>query len=223
MPPSGTTDSGQSLEHRPLRGTAADDRLSGGTGSGSSPRTTDSSRSTVAKSANPVTATSASSSAVRVTSRVLPMRRLASLSTARRRRAQYCSVVSITSADNPCTAPLPSFNGERNIDQRVSRVSPGAANGVLAEDHLPGTQDLALEAVDLVQGRGGARSPTGSAPSSPPGVSPMTSAHHLVAGHEPRLAVVDRPRAAGAARASSPTAPPLPASVGPEGSVTVAG
>jgi hypothetical protein len=89
----------------------------GGTGSGSSPSATDSSRSTVTKSAKPVTATSASSSAVRVTSRVLPMRRLASLRTARRRRAQYCSVVSKTAADMPRTAPLSSFSGERNIDQ----------------------------------------------------------------------------------------------------------
>ena len=70
----------------------------------------------MAKSANPVTATSASSSAVQVTSRVVPMRTLASFSTARRRRARYCSVMSITSADTPSTAPAGSFSGDRNSD-----------------------------------------------------------------------------------------------------------
>ncbi len=63
---------------------------------GSSPRRTDSSRSTTTKSARRGTATSARSWVIRMTSRLLPIRALASLSRASRCCARQRSVTSTT-------------------------------------------------------------------------------------------------------------------------------
>ncbi len=69
---------------------------------------------------------SASSWAVRVSSRVLPMAALASLSRVSRCRAQYRSLMSSDALSRPLTWPAGSRTGDRVIAQARSRGSPGA-------------------------------------------------------------------------------------------------
>ena len=82
---------------------------------GSSPPTTESRRSIMAASASPGTATCASSSAVLVISRVLPIRVLASFTSASRCLARCCSVTSKPTASTPRTWPAGSFTGESQV------------------------------------------------------------------------------------------------------------
>ena len=86
---------------------------------GSSPSRTDSARSTVTKSASRGTATSASSCAVLITSRVLPMRALASLRTARRLRAQLL-LMSMETEHTP-SGRRPLRRGGRTARRRPGR------------------------------------------------------------------------------------------------------
>ncbi len=89
------TDSGQPswIDCCPARRTRY--ALSAGPEPGSSPCSTDSSRSTVTKSASRGTEKSASSWAVRITLSVPPIQALASLSRASRSRARHLSVTSM--------------------------------------------------------------------------------------------------------------------------------
>lgn len=89
---------------------------SGITGRSSAPRT-QSSRSTLAKSAYRGTRSSMSSSAVRITSRVVPMEAAASFSSARRWRAQYCSVLSNAASPTAYTSPEGSRSGHISVVQ----------------------------------------------------------------------------------------------------------
>jgi hypothetical protein len=92
---------------------------------GSPPATTESSRSIRARSASPGTATSASSSAVLVISRVLPIRVLASLTSASRCLARCCSVTSRPTASTPRTRPAGSFTGDSQVSTAWIRRWPG--------------------------------------------------------------------------------------------------
>ncbi|WP_322973290.1 hypothetical protein [Actinacidiphila soli] len=93
---------------------------------GSSPSTTDSSRSTLAKSANLGTTVTASSWTVRVTSSVVPMAAAASLSSAIRCRAQCCSLLSKAASATARTRPEGSRTGHISVFQACSRVPDGA-------------------------------------------------------------------------------------------------
>ncbi|CAM5336745.1 hypothetical protein SVIOM74S_07897 [Streptomyces violarus] len=94
-------------------------------GDSSAPRT-QSNRSTLAKSANRGTTTSISSSAVRTTSRVVPMAAAASFSRASRCRAQYCSVLSMAARAVPRRSPEGSRTGHISVTQACSRFRAGA-------------------------------------------------------------------------------------------------
>lgn len=103
-----------------------------GPGAGSSPLSRASSRSTRAESANRGTATAVSSRAVRVTSRVLPMRMAALSSRAIRFRERLVSVTSITVVQTPSVCPRPSRSGlaetlrarERGSSRMLPWISP---------------------------------------------------------------------------------------------------
>lgn len=101
--------------------------LPGAAGGSCAPRT-QSSRSTVAKSAYCGTRSSISSSAVRTTSSVVPMRVAASLSRARRRRAQYCSLLSKAARATAVGVPAPSRSGHISM---LRACAPGTAEAAV--------------------------------------------------------------------------------------------
>ncbi len=108
-----------------------------GPGTGSSPRITESRRSTLTKSASRGTASSASSWAVRVTSRVVPIRVPASFSRTRRRRTEWRSLPSNLAAPTPTTSPVPgSWTGHSSTIQARRRTEAIDGAGAKCSYHI---------------------------------------------------------------------------------------